>query len=200
MASAIHDFSDDATVERALGILNTGGVVVLPTDTLYGLSAAVDTEAGGRRIDAIKGVPSGRGYVLLGDDLRMVSGWVESFGCTTESVLAAIWPAPLTAVLPAGPRCPRWSRPTVAFRVPDYRPLRYLIGRLGRPIISTSVNRSGDPPLDDADAISREFGSQIDLVVCDANRAARHSRGSTIVDFSGESPRVLREGDYDWAG
>jgi L-threonylcarbamoyladenylate synthase len=182
---------------RALEILRSGGVVVLPTDTVYGLHAALSRAEAIVRIARLKGPREGRRYVVLADSIDMVASYTASFGCLSRAELARRWPAPLTIVLPAGDACPEWARPTVAFRVPDLAPLRALVGALGGPLVSTSVNAAGEPPLQTAADIERRLGKGVDLVV--AGDETRRARASTIVDACGDAPIVLRVGDYAWA-
>jgi L-threonylcarbamoyladenylate synthase len=125
-----------------------------------------------------------------------VDGIVRSYGCGSREVLARAWPAPLSVIVPSGAACPAWVGPTVAIRVPALAPLCALIARIGEPIVSTSVNRSGSEPLGDAHEIRAEMGDEVDLIVTgliDGHTA------STIVDLSGKTPRVVRRGSYAWA-
>jgi L-threonylcarbamoyladenylate synthase len=85
--------------------------------------------------------------------------------------------------------------PTVAIRVPAHAPLCAVIEKVGEPIVSTSVNRTGTPPLDDAQAILREFGEEVDAVF---ERTGPGGEPSTIVDLCGKTPRVVRGGSYTW--
>jgi len=189
--------SPEAFDARALEILRSGGIVVLPTDTVYGLHAALSRPEAIVRIARLKGPREGRRYVLLADSVAMVARYTASFGCLSRAALARRWPAPVTVVLPAGDACPEWARPTVAFRVPDLAPLRALIRSLREPLVSTSVNAPGEPPLATVADIARRFGAAVDLVV--AGEETRRARASTIVDACGEAPVVLRAGDYAWA-
>jgi len=181
---------------RALAILRSGGVVVLPTDTLYGFHAAISRREAADRIAALKG-GGRRRFVLLAADIDMVARYTASFGCLSKDALAARWPAPLTVVLPAGGACPEWLHPTVAFRVPALGPLRALVADLGEPLVSTSVNRAGEKPLARADEIERAFGDAVDRVVADD--AGATALASTIVDACGKAPVVVRAGAYAWA-
>lgn len=188
---------NDMVDARALEILRSGGVVVLPTDTVYGLHAALSRPEAIVRIARLKGVREGRRYVLLADTMDMVARYTASFGCLSRAALARRWPSPLSVVLPASDACPEWARPTVAFRVPDLAALRALVGAVGEPLVSTSVNAVGEPPLETAAEIARRFGDAVDLVV--AGDETGGGRASTIVDACGEEPVVLRVGDYAWA-
>jgi L-threonylcarbamoyladenylate synthase len=194
-ASIVGAIDDPRARELALGVLSRGGVAVLPTDTLFGFSARLSAEEAVRRISAAKGAPNDRRYILLASSVEMVGRFVRSFGCATRDAMAQVWPAPLSVILPSGPACPAWVGPTVAIRVPALEPLRALIERLGEPIVSTSVNRAGEAPLEDAHAIRSEFGSEVDVIVLGA---AHDGAASTIVDLCGSSPRVVRRGSYAW--
>jgi len=187
---------DPRSLEVARDVLARGGVAVLPTDTLFGLSALLSSEDGVRRISAIKRAPDDRRYILLASSVDMVARFVRSFGCASREVLAAAWPATLSVILPAGDACPAWVGPTVAVRVPALAPLRALIEVLGEPIVSTSVNRTGSEPLGDAHEIQRELGDEVDVIV--AGSAPEHA-ASTLVDLCGKAPRVVRRGSYAWA-
>ena len=195
-ASILHALEDRGTREIAREMLARGGVVVLPTDTLYGLSARLSAEDAVRRISAIKRAPNDRRYILLASSMEMVDRYVHSYGCVEREALAARWPAPLSVILPSGASAPAWVGPTLAVRIPALEPLRLLIEEVGEPIVSTSVNRAGEEPLDDPHAIRRELGSEVDLIVTGDVPGAV---SSTLVDLCGRSPKVVREGAYDWA-
>jgi tRNA threonylcarbamoyl adenosine modification protein (Sua5/YciO/YrdC/YwlC family) len=181
---------------EVLETLRAGGVVVLPTDTLHGLSAAISYSNGLRRIGAMKGSTGRKQYILLASSIEMVDRYVRSYGCVDRDTLKNIWPGPLTAVLPAGPACPEWYGATVAFRVPDLPPLLDLLEQLGEPVVSTSANRSGESPLSEPVDIQRQFGRSVDAVI--AGPDTPYNVCSTVVDFTGEHPKVVRQGDYVW--
>lgn len=196
MQEEFENIKDERVRQNVFDILVAGGVVALPTDTLHGFSAALSYSDGLRRIAAIKGTPRRKQYILLASSIEMVDRYVSSFGCTTRERLDGIWPGPLTAVLPVGPECPDWYGDTVAFRVPDLPPLLELIKHLGQPITSTSVNRTGESPLADPKQIKDRFGKSLDAIV--AGPQTPYNVCSTVVDFTGNSPRVIRQGDYRW--
>ena len=195
-ASIAGAIEDARTLELASEWLSKGGVVVLPTDTLYGFSAKLSAEDAIRRISAIKRAPNDRRYILLASSIDTVDRFVQSYGCATREMLASRWPSPLSVIVPCGPALPAWVGPTVAVRVPAMEPLRALIEKVGEPIVSTSVNRAGEEPLSDAHDIRAEFSAEVDLIVTgDVPGFA----SSTLVDLCGKSPRVIREGAYAWA-
>ncbi|MCH7549214.1 MAG: threonylcarbamoyl-AMP synthase [Candidatus Krumholzibacteriota bacterium] len=182
--------------KRALELLRSGGVVVLPTDTLYGFHAALTNVRAIERIRTLKGVSPDHRFVLLVADVVMAQQYVASFGCSSPDELERRWPSRLTVVVPAGSRCPSWIGGTVALRVPDLAVLRELIEALGEPVVSTSVNHTGEPPMDDARDITKRF--DVDLVVTGEGHLL-HGGASTIVDLCGSAPHVVRQGDYVWA-
>lgn len=183
---------------RLRDVLSKGGVVVVPTDTLYGLSASMSNRRGYERIVSIKRCGTDRPFLYLASDAGMIERYIDGWGCVSRRQLEAVWPAPLTAVFRSGGRCPGWVGETTALRVPRHAVLRGVIGALGEPILSTSVNETGEPPVNDVDVIEDRFGAVVDLVV-DAG-ALPGGIPSTLVDFTGEEPVVLRAGGYDWDG
>lgn len=188
--------TDESVRREIFDILVAGGVVALPTDTLHGVSAAITYSNGLRRIAAMKETPGRKQFILLASSMEMVERYISSFGCTDRDRLDSIWPGPLTAVLPAGPECPDWYGDTVAFRVPDLPPLLELLERLGQPVVSTSVNRKNEEPLADPKDIKEQFGRSLDAII--AGPPTPYNVCSTIVDFTGDRPQVLRQGDYEW--
>jgi L-threonylcarbamoyladenylate synthase len=195
-ASIAGALDDPRTRALAKEILDRGGVVVLPTDTLYGFSARLSADDAVRRISAIKRATNDRRYILLASSIEMVDRYVQSYGCATRESLASRWPAPFTVIVPSGASMPAWVGPTVAVRVPALEPLRQLIDDVGEPIVSSSVNRAGADPLNDAHEIRREFSDEVDLIV---TGEVPGGASSTLVDLGGKSPRVVREGSYAWA-
>jgi L-threonylcarbamoyladenylate synthase len=174
------------------------GVVILPTDTLYGFSALISSEKGLERIGALKGTGSGRHYIYLANSAEMVDRYISSWGCGSRARLSGIWPAPLTGIFPSGGQSPVWVGETIAFRVPALDFLRDVVDAAGEPIASTSVNASGEPPLRRIADIEERFGESVELVV--VGSPTLDAAASTVVDFTGAAPRVLREGSYDWMG
>lgn len=188
---------EPTTREEALCVLRDGGVAVLPTDTLYGLSAAASSTRAILHIRAIKRSRDERLFIVLASSLDMVDAHVRSFGCASRELLESVWPAPVTAILPLGPRRAEWMGDTVAVRVPDLPPLLELIDALGEPIVSTSVNREGEAPRRRLAAIAAAFGDEVDLLV-EGHEERMKGTASTIVDLTGDAPVVIRQGDFRW--
>jgi L-threonylcarbamoyladenylate synthase len=179
-----------------------GSLVVLPTETLYGFSAPALDAASIARVTALKGRREA-GFVALAADLRQVQPFLAP--TTPPQVLdwlRSTWPAALSAILPVtGPLS--WGRGSVdsswtaAFRVPRHAWMRQLAESLGEPILSTSVNRTGAPPLRRATDIVAQFGDRLDLVVQDAAlEDAPVAAASTLVDATRWPLRVVRQGAF----
>lgn len=168
------------TIDAAVAALQGGGIVLMPTDTIYGLHALADHERAAARIAAIKGRDEAKRFVVIGASADQL----QAFGAEVPEVLRSVWPAPLTAVVPH-----RGS--TLAVRVPDLDWLRELLARTG-PLISTSANRSGEPPIREPRDLAFDLKESIDFVL---DLGPRDGQPSTIVDFTGAQPKIVREGD-----
>lgn len=174
------------------------GVVILPTDTLYGFSTLLSSVKGHKRISALKQSRAGRSYLYLASSTSMVERYIESWGCGSLDQFALIWPAPMTAVFRSGGSCPGWVGQTIAFRIPALEFLTRTIEIVGEPIASTSVNAAGERPLEDIIEIEKRFGRAVDLIVTGVSPSG--GAPSTLIDFSGQIPVVLRQGSYVWDG
>ena len=170
-------------------------MVAFPTDTLYGLGADVFSERALRWVFAIKGRPAGLALPVLVADweqVRRVAGDVAGVG---RLLAQMFWPGPLTLVLSRSPRLSALvtgGRDTVAVRMPDHWVPRELAARLEAPITGTSANRSGMADLRTVAEVEAQLDHQVDYVVrCGP---APGGAASTVVDVTGETPRLLRQG------
>ena len=200
------DFGDPAAPYVARRILAAGEVAVLPTESLYGLSVLADSEVGRQRLLELKRSASKRPFVGLAATLEVVEAVVDAQACPGSlAFLRRVWPAPLSAVLPLRRALP-WGEPlesggTAAFRVPAHARLRDLLAALGRIVLSTSVNVSGEPPLRTMASIHEAFGADDVWMFRDA-RLERQATNpllpepSTLVDCTVWPPRVLRAGAF----
>ena len=166
---------------RLVEVLSRGGVAVAPGDTMYGLIGVVPRAE--KRIRDIKGRGEDKPFLWLIPDQSWTARFTDS---EVPEGLARHWPGPLTIVLPAR------AGSTVAVRVPDHPFLRELLIAVGEPLYSTSVNRSGQPPLTTMAAIRSELGADVDLIY----DAGDFPPGppSTLVDATVRPARVLRQG------
>lgn len=172
--------------------LRAGGVVLLPTDTVYGLACAMDAAPALERIYRLKGHTTPRPYALLiADPADAHDLWVP--GCEeAETLAAASWPGAVTVVAPKSDRIPAHvsSGPNVGLRCPDLDYTRAIIRALGQPIIATSANLTGQPAARSLHEVPEEVQARVDAIV---DGGAIVSRGaSQVIDASVSPPQVLR--------
>lgn len=198
------DFGAPGALVLAHRLLAAGGALILPTETLYGFSAVAPAAAARARIEAWKGIAARRAFLALVSSLEAIRPLLDAQqDARALRFLGAVWPAPLTAVLRVQAAVP-WgealeSGATAAFRVPAHPRLRALLETVGVPVLSTSVNRSGEPPLQRQAEIARRYGASADLwFFRDRGLETRGpGPGSTIADFTVWPPRLLRAGLFD---
>jgi L-threonylcarbamoyladenylate synthase len=170
--------------EEAAAVLAAGGVVALPTDTVYGIAVARGTSGGVERLFEIKRRPPDRAIVLLIDDLEQVADLVRA--TPAARALSGLWPGGLTLVLPeAG------SDGTIAVRVPDHPAPRALARSVG-PLPTTSANLSGEPEARTAAEVVAALGEGLALIL-DGGRSPG-GVPSTVVDCTADPVRILRAG------
>ena len=182
-------------VQQAAAILRDGGLVVLPTDTVYGVAAAADRLAAVERIYAIKGRDRGKPLQVLLADAGQVAGVAGVLSPLAMRAVAGLLPGGVTLVVKRGESIPREvvaGGETVGVRVPDHPVVRALVAALGRPLAATSANRSGEPSPRDAQEALAALGDAVDLVL--DGGPCPVGRESTVIDLTGETPRVLRWG------
>jgi len=181
--------------DEALRLLQRGAAIAFPTDTVYGVGADGLSAAAVLQLYAIKDRPRTQAIpLLLADptDLRTVSAALPQ-----HAVMLAerYWPGGLTLVVPAAPHLPGEllaGGTTVAVRVPDHAALRNLIRQLGHPLAATSANLHGQPNPRTAQDVVAQLGGRLPLVL--DGSATPGDTASTIVDVTGPTPRVLRQG------
>ena len=181
--------------EAAIEVLRTGGLVAMPTDTVYGVGVALSAEGGLQRLFAAKDRPLDRAIVLLVDDLGQ-AGSVGLFSPAVRLLAGRFWPGGLTIVLAQAPEAAlpavlTAGAATIGVRVPDHDCPRDLARVLG-PLPVTSANLSGRPEAFDAAAVLAQLGGRVDLVL-DGGRILGGT-ASTVIDCSGALPRILRVG------
>lgn len=177
--------------------LRRGGVAAVPTETFYGLAADPRNAAGVERVLAIKRRDGGANPLLV---LFGERGQLGPLGvaATPEALdrLFALWPAPLTAVLPLSAPIPAsLGRRSLAVRLPAHRELAALLTRVG-PVTGTSANRAGEPPCAHPDAVEELLASELDVLV--DGGATAGGLASTLIDATREPPVVLRPGAFAW--
>ncbi len=184
---------DPQALLLAQSVLAAGGLVVFPTDTVYGVAARAFDGAAVERLYAAKERPVEKAIpVLLGEagDLEQVAAEVPPMALT---LAARFWPGPLTIVVPKHPNLPEAvsATATVGVRIPDHPVARSLLRAAG-PLAVTSANRSGLPAPSLADEVRAQLGGRVALIL-DGGRTPGGAP-STVVDCTGPEPRILRAG------
>jgi len=182
-------------LERALSALERGGVIVYPTETLYGLGADVKSSAALARLGLLKGREAAKPVSVLVASRAMLDEIVASISDVAERLIDELWPGPLTLAFTARSGVPEMltgGSGTIAARISSHPTARALVARLGRPLTSTSANPAGAAPALDVEAARRYFGDEVDAYV-DGGRT-RGGPASTVVDCSQAVPRLVREG------
>lgn len=183
-------------INKAVERLKSGGVIIYPTDTIYGLGCNIYEKSALERIFSIKSETGTKLLSFVCADLKDISkyAFVSDYA---YRVMKRLLPGPYTFILPAAKQVPKklWSkRKTIGIRVPNNPITLKLTRELGNPIISTSVtNRKGEV-LSDPFEIKNILDSQVDLMLASGKLGGSPS---SIIDLSGESPEIIREGAGD---
>ena len=184
-----------AAVERAVKILDAGGIVAIPTETVYGLAAVATNADAVERIFAAKGRPATNPLIVHVADEAMARSLAADWPDSAARLTAALWPGPLTVVVPRGPRIPdvvTAGGDTVALRCPGHALTRLLLETLGKPLAAPSANRSLSVSPTTATHVLDSLGNRVDLIL-DAGPCT-HGIESTVVDCTVEPPLILRHG------
>jgi len=181
-------------VAQVVKVLEQGGVVVIPTDTVYGVVCDIANEEGVERLYRLKGMDSRKLLSLLCADFTVAARYTRGIPNALFRMVRRKLPGPYTFILPASkelPRIMRKNRKTVGIRVPDCPIALELLSQYGRPLLSTSVRLAPGRWLLDPFDIEEEYGRAIDLVV---DGGALFPEPSSVIDFSGSEPEIVREG------
>ena len=186
-------------IKRVVEILKKGGLVIYPTDTVYGLGCDITNTRALERIARIKGVKLEKAnWSFICADLSNLSDYVRQIDTATFKILKRALPGPYTFILPGNNNLPKVfkKKKTVGIRVPDNTIAHALVVALGNPIVSTSIHDE-DELLEyttDPELIFEKWEKLVDIVI---DGGYGGNIGSTIIDLSLEEPKVLREGKGD---
>jgi L-threonylcarbamoyladenylate synthase len=189
------DQPDAQTIAQAAAIIQQGGLVAFPTETVYGLGADAMQEQAIRRIFAAKGRPADNPLIVHIGDREMLALVATEAGDKAEALIKRYWPGPLTLVLKRRPEvAPSVSAglPTVAVRMPNNAIALALIGAAATPIAAPSANRSGRPSPTSARHVALDLEGRIDMIL--DGGTTRIGIESTVLDMTGDVPVILRPG------
>ncbi|MFH0773295.1 MAG: L-threonylcarbamoyladenylate synthase [bacterium] len=185
-------------LQRCINILNEGGLIVAPSDTVYGLVCDATNEKAVKKLIAVKNRPWGKPISVFTDGFPMINSLVEVGD--HQALLATLLPGPFTIILPSKHiTCSSLEseRKTLGIRFPAYGWIQDLVHAYGKPLTATSANISGRPPHYEAQGfikeLSKEKSKLIDCIV-DKGKLP-HNKPSTIIDLTGSSLQLLRQGD-----
>ena len=187
--------SDASTLSLAVQSLANGGLVAIPTETVYGLSAAINNEVAIAKIFVVKGRPHNHPLIVHLADIDQLHLVAHNIPPDAINLARACWPGPLTLLLERSENVSlsiTGGRDTVAVRIPDNAFTRQLIINLGSPIAAPSANRFGKVSPTTAQHVCDDLQSDVDLIVDDG--ASSVGVESTIVDFTVSPPQLLRPG------
>ena len=193
------DNPSEAAIKKVVDVLRNGGLVIYPTDTVYGLGCDITNTKALERIAKIKGIKLEKAnFSFVCSDLSNISDYVKQIDTATFKILKRALPGPYTFILPGNNDLPREFRKkkTVGIRVPDNNIALEIVKMLGNPIVSTSIHDE-DAVLEystDPELIFEKWQNLVDLVI---DGGYGDNVGSTIIDLSGHEPVVVREGKGD---
>ena len=190
------DKPNEAAIAKVVKVLKEGGLVIYPTDTVYGLGCDITNTKALERIAKIKGVKLDKAnFSFVCHDLSNISDYVRQIDTTTFKILKRALPGPYTFILPGNNNLPKefTKKTTVGIRVPDNAIALEIVKLLGNPIVSTSIHDDDDviEYTTDPELIFEKWQNLVDLVI---DGGYGNNVGSTIIDLSGDEPIVVREG------
>jgi len=186
-------------IQEAATWIRTGGVVAIPTDTLYGLAVNPFDAAAVARLFAAKGRPDDRAVPLIAADAAQVMTHISPLTATAARLARRFWPGQLTLLLPAPAALARdvsAGTGRVGVRVPADHIACAVAAAVGTPVTATSANRSGESATSDPDVVERTLGTVVDFLL-DTGRTPGGAP-STIVDVTADPPTLVREGAIGW--
>jgi tRNA threonylcarbamoyl adenosine modification protein (Sua5/YciO/YrdC/YwlC family) len=190
------DKPNEAAIKKVVEVLRNGGLVIYPTDTVYGLGCDITNSRALEKLAKIKNVKLEKAnFSFVCSSLSNISDYVRQIDTSTFKILKRALPGPYTFILPGNNDLPKDFRKkkTVGIRVPDNNIAIQIVEMLGNPIVSTSIHDedevieySTDPEL-----IFEKWQNQVDLVI---DGGYGENVASTIIDLTGHEPIVVREG------
>ncbi len=190
------DKPNEAAIDKVVQVLKNGGLVIYPTDTVYGLGCDITNTKALERIAKIKGVKLEKAnFSFVCHDLSNLSDYVKQIDTATFKILKKALPGPYTFILPGNNNLPKEfkKKTTVGIRIPNNSIALELVKKLGNPIVSTSIHDE-DELLEyatDPELIFEKWQKLVDLVI---DGGYGDNIASTIIDLSGHEPLVIRAG------
>ncbi len=186
-------------IKKVVDILRKGGLIIYPTDTVYGLGCDITSTKALERIARIKGVKLEKAnFSFICNDLSHISDYIRQIDTATYKILKKALPGPYTFILEGNNNLPKAfkKKKTVGIRVPDNNIARTIVQMLGNPIVSTSIRDEDDiiEYTTDPELILEKWDNLVDAVI---DGGYGDNVASTIIDLSGHEPEIIREGKGD---
>ena len=199
MAQLIKLYNDNPNakeIAKIVKVLQNGGLIIYPTDTVYGLGCDITNTKALEKIAKIKGVKLEKAnFSFICNDLSHLSDYVKQIDTATFKILKRALPGPYTFILPGSNSLPKVfkKRKTVGIRVPDNNIAREIVAALGNPIVSTSIYDEDEviEYTTDPELIFEKWQTKVDLVV---DGGYGDNFASTVIDLTDNEPEVIREG------
>jgi tRNA threonylcarbamoyl adenosine modification protein (Sua5/YciO/YrdC/YwlC family) len=186
-------------IKTIIECLSDGGVIVYPTDTIYGLGCDISQHKAVERICRIKQVDPAKAQLsFICYDLSDLSNYTKSISTPLYRLLKTLLPGPYTFILPASklvPKILKSRQDTIGLRIPDNTIARSLVKELGRPILSSSLPGDLVEEYTDPEMIQEKFGALVDIVV---DGGIGGVLPSTVIDCTGDEPVLIRKGLGSW--
>lgn len=183
-------------IDKAVEVLKRGGIIIYPTDTVYGIGCDIFNKSALDKVRTIKNDPDIKLLSFICPNLKNISKYAKVSDYAYRK-MKYLLPGPYTFILPAAKQVPKklWTkRNTVGIRIPDHNVALKIVEELGNPIVSTSVtDRKGNVLIDPIE-IRSIFNNQVDLMLASGNLIGEPS---TVIDLSDDEPEVIREGAGD---
>ena len=182
---------------RAVQVLRHGGIVVMPTDTVYGLTCGITHHEAIRRIYKLKDMDPKKPLSVLVNDMSMVGRYAKGVSTPAYRLLKRVLPGPYTFIFQASPEVPKImlrKRRTIGIRMPDNPIALALLQEMGEPLLSSSIRDPEHDFVNDPDEIERSLENDVELVI---DGGILLPFPSTVVDLSGDEPVLIREGRGD---
>ena len=190
---------NEKEIAKIVDVLRNGGLIIYPTDTVYGLGCDITNTKALEKIARIKGVKLEKAnFSFVCSDLKNLSDYVKQIDTSTFKLLKRTLPGPYTFIMQGNNNLPKdfKKKKTVGIRVPDNLIARTIVEKLGNPIVSTSIYDEDDviEYTTDPELIFEKWQNKVDLVI---DGGYGDNVASTVIDLSGDAPKVLREGKGD---
>jgi len=179
---------------RAVHVLRDGGVVVMPTDTVYGITCGISHHEAIRRIYKLKDMDPKKPLSILVGDMAMVGRYARGVSTPAFRLLKRVLPGPYTFIFQASPEVPKImlrKRRTIGIRIPDNPIALALLAEMGEPLLSSSILDPEQAFVNDPEEIDASLGDRVGMVI---DGGILTPVPSTVVDLSGSEPVLLREG------